>query len=297
MKLLFLFLFSLLSIEAFAASCCVSNTSVSNLMILPSKWQETFTVSQFRVIGDVNEFGTSTFRRGNNRDWTNLARLDLAYGWNFRHQTGVSLKYSQKTRMLNGTESKDSGWNDIGLSHAYRLPQYERVWFFQNLNIPTARSAYDSRLNAAVDARGTGTWLASSGLFGIHNFKNGDLIIGPEIHHSFSRTFNGINGETRVGNSWGSSLTMGAGYIPWKSRSRFGIALTPRYEATKEVRLNGNSIKGKESLVWDSSANYTYSWSAEFAVGINYTDQTLVGPVRNTLLNRAVSIAFQTKWL
>ncbi len=297
MKLLFLLLSSLLSYNIFAASCCVSNTSVSNLMIQPAKWQETFTISQARVIGDVNENGRSTFRQSSNKETTQLARLDLAYGWSPRYQSGVSIKYQNKERDFNGTESNDSGWNDIGLSHAFQPKTLDRLWFFQTLNIPTARSVYDSRSSFAVDAHGTGTYLTSIGVFGIHNVKEWDFVYSSELHHSFERTFKNNNSETEIGSSWGSSLTGGVGYIPWRSKARYGLALTPRLEGGKNVVINGNESAGRESLVWDTSLNFTYTFNASNAIGFNYTDQTVFGPVKNTILNRSLSFQFQTRWL
>lgn len=297
MKLWFLFLFSLLPSYLFAASCCVSNTSVSNLMIMPADWQQTFSMSQSRVIGDVNSKGQSTFRNNKNRDVISLARMDLAYGWTPRYQSGVSFKYQNRTRELNGSESSDSGWNDVGLSQAYQPNTLNRFWIFNTLNIPTAKSIYDSQENMGVDARGTGTYLTSVGVFGIHNIKEWDFIMSSEVHHSFSRTFENNNTKTDVGSFWGVSVTGGAGYIPWRSKARYGFALTPRMEGAKNVTIDGQKNPGKESLVWDTSLNFSYTFNAYYALGVNYTDQTIFGPVKNTLLNRALSFQFQTRWL
>src|SRR5690606_40906243 len=102
MKLLSIFLSSLITFEVYGASCCVSNTSVSNLMILPASWQETLTLSHSKVIGDVNDKGSSTFRRKENKDTTNLAKLDLAYSWTPQYQSGISVKYQNKSRDFDG---------------------------------------------------------------------------------------------------------------------------------------------------------------------------------------------------
>ena len=297
MKWLFLFLFSLFQSYTFASSCCVSNTSVSNLMLLPASWQETFTLSQNRVIGDVNSKGRSTFRGKDNKETTSLARVDLAYAWSFRYQTGISVKYQNKSREFAGSESSDSGWNDLGLSHAYRLFEFERIWVFQTLNIPTARSVHNSRANMAVDAHGTGTYLTSFGIFGVENVEVWDFIYSAEFHHSFARSFDSQNQKTEIGSFSGGSLTFGAGYIPWRSKARYGLALTPRFEGRKETRTNGERSIGDESLVWDTSINWTYTINAENALGLNYTDQTIFGPVKNTLLNRSISFQFQKRWL
>lgn len=297
MRLLFLFLFShFYYFEVKAASCCVSNTSVSNLMILPSKWQHTLTMSQSRVIGDVNEKGTSTFRSKNSKEVLKLARLDLAYSWTFRYQTGISVKYQNKSREFYGSKSSNSGWSDIGLSQAYRPKFFDRFWIFQTINIPTANSIYDSESQYAVDAHGSGTYISSLGFFGISNIKEWDFIYSSEVHRSFARTFNDDSSKREVGGFWGASVTIGCGYIPWRSKSRLGLALTPRYEGEKNNYTDGIDQKSSESLVWDSSANFTYTINAENAVGINYTDQTLMGPAQNTLLSRTINLQYQARW-
>lgn len=301
MKLLFPFLSSLFFVvfhtaPAHGASCCVSNTSVTNLMILPSKWQQTFGLSQGRVIGDVNAKGSSTFRRSNNREVTNLARLDLAYEWTRNYQSGISLRYQNRSREFNGDSSHSSGWNDVGLSHAYKLNFMNRLWAFQTLNIPSARSQYDANSKFSVDARGTGTYQTSVGIFGIINSKEWDFIYSTEVHRSFARSFDQNQTETEVSGFWGTSFTGGVGYIPWRSKARYGVALTPRFEEAKSVIVNGEKTRGKESLVWDSSLNVSYTLSAAYSLGLNYTDQTLFGPARNTLLSRIIGFQFQTKW-
>lgn len=289
-------LFLLLPGTVFGASCCVSNTSVSNLMIMPSKWQETVTLSQSRVIGDVDDKGQSTFRRSSNRDVTNLVRLDLAYGWTFRYQTGVSVKYQGRTRQFNGDDSSSSGWSDVGLSQAYKLSPLGRLWAFSTVNIPTARSIYNANDNFSVDARGSGTYQAGAGIFGIHNTKVWDFIYSGEVHHSFGRTFRKGESETRVGSFWGTSITGGVGYIPFRSKFRYGANLTPHYEGAKTVTSNGTKTNGKGSVLWDTSLNLSYTLNAYHAFGLSYIDQTLLGPARNTLLSRTVSFQWQTKW-
>lgn len=297
MKLLLVLIFDFLfSSSLYAASCCVSNTGVPNLMILPAKWQQTFMLSQSRVIGDVDQEGVSTFRRPKNKEIVSAIRMDLAYGWSFKYQTGISLRYQNRSREFSGSRDANSGWSDVGLSHSYRPIAAERFWIFQTVNIPTARSNYDSRMVNNVDAHGTGTYQTSLGVFKIFNLKEWDFILSPEIHRSFARTFREGDTKTNVRGFWGTSFMMGAGYIPWHSKARYGLSLTPRLDEGKDVIINDELTRGKRSLVWDTVFNWSYSINAQYAVGVNYLDQTLMGPAENTLLNRALSLVFQSRW-
>jgi hypothetical protein len=254
-------------------------------------------MSKSSVIGDTDAKGSSTFRSASNKEQTTAARMDLAYGWSPRYQSGVSFRYQNKSRSFNGNSSSDSGFSDVGLSHAYQVWQYTRTWIFQTVNIPTATSIYDTNKSFAVDAQGTGTYQTSIGLFALKNTKTFDYIFSPEVHYAFPRTFDNQTGKTQLQGFWGGSVTGGIGYIPWRSKLRYGLNLTPRLEGPKTVRTNSTTSPGKESLVWDSVANITYSIDAQYSVGVSYIDQTLVGPARNTLLNRSIGFIFQTRWL
>lgn len=294
MKLLFLFLFSLISWKAYSASCCVANTSVPNLMILPSKWQETLTVATTSVIGDVDPQGKSTFRNSRNKETTKLARMDLAYSWNEKYQNGISVRYQNKNRSFEGTEASDSGWSDLGLFQAYQPIKYQRTWIFNSNNIPTSNSVYDSDETFSVDAHGTGTYQSGLGILHLINFKSWDLAFSHEVHHSFARTFGNNENRKKIGSSWGTSFSAGVGYIPWRSKTRYGFNLTPRIEGQRANKINGENQNSKQSLVWDSVFNVTYTFNATYALGLNYLDQTIVGPARNTLLNRSISLILQT---
>lgn len=265
-------------------------------MILPAKWQQTFSLSQNRVIGDVDAGGQSIFRNSKNRDVVSAARMDLAYGWTNRYQTGVSLKYQNRARDLGGDSASNSGWSDVGLSQAFQAPDWRRLWFFQSLNIPTANSNYDARERLSVDAHGTGTYQFTMGVFNISNFKEWDVILSPEAHYSFAKSFKRDGDTTELSGVPGASFLVGAGYIPWRSKTRYGLSMAPRYEGSKTTRYNGEETKSDPSLVWDTSINVTRTINAEYALGLTYLDQTIFGPARNTLLNRSLGVVFQARW-
>jgi hypothetical protein len=297
MKLFFLFLFSFISWNAHSASCCVANTSVPNLMILPSTWQQTMTLGTNSVIGDVDPQGNSTFRNAKNKETTKLVRMDLAYAWTEKYQNGISVRYQNKNRSFNGMEASDSGWSDLGFFQAYQPIKYKRTWIFNSFNIPTSDSVYESKKTFSVDAHGTGTYQTGLGVFHLVNLKTWDMSFSTEVHYSFARTFgNGVD-KKEVGSSWGTSFSAGVGHIPWRSKIRYGFNLTPRWEGQRSTIINGARQNSKESLVWDSVFNVTYTFNAIYAVGANYLDQTIVGPARNTLLNRSLSLVLQTHFL
>lgn len=268
-----------------------------NLMILPANWQQTLTIASAKVIGDVDKKGLSTFRNRKNNESTHIAKMDLAYSWTDQYQNGFSLRYQNKERSFNGSNANDSGWGDVGLFQAYQPIKYERTWIFNSLNIPTSHSIYDSQEVYAVDAHGTGTYQAGLGFFHVINFHAWDIVLSSEAHHSFARKFSESQDKKEIGSFWGTSLSVGGGYIPWRSKIRYGFNLTPRLEGQKKTRVSGTTQNSKQSMVWDSVTNVTYSINAKYAVGLSYLDQTWFGPARNNLLSRSVSLLFQTHFL
>ena len=297
MKLFCLLLFSFFSWRTQAASCCVANTGVPNLMILPAKWQQTFTVSSLRVIGDVDPKGNSVFRNTKNKEATNLARMDLAYSWSEQYQNGISFKYQNKKRSFDGASASDSGWSDLGLFQAYQPIKYQRTWIFNATNIPTSNSVYNSRETFSVDAHGAGTYQTGLGVFHLVNYHAWDLVFSSEVHYSFARNFSTGQDEKEIGGFWGTSFLAGAGYIPWRSKMRYGFNLIPRLEGQKVVQINNEKQNSKQSLVWDSAFNVTYTLNATYAFGISYIDQTIFGPAKNSLLSRSVAAVFQAHFL
>lgn len=266
-------------------------------MIMPSKWQQTFSISHSEVIGQTDTDGKSTFYHKDNKDRLDVARLELAYGWNEKYQSGVSLKYQNRNRDFHGNEASASGWSDVGLSHAYKIPFFNKAWIYQTLNLPTSKSTYESDAPMAVNAQGSGTYISSVGAFYIQNFAFWDWTLNTEIHRSFARTFKKEEETTEVGSSWGGSIGLGVGYIPWRSKIRYGLGMTPRFEGPKTVTINNQEARSENSLVWDTSLNLSYTISAQYALGLNYVDQTIMGPARNTNLTRSLGLVFQSKWL
>jgi hypothetical protein len=248
------------------------------------------------VIGDVDTKRQSVFRNSKNKDTLTAMRMDLSYSWTSRYQTGISLKYQNRDRAFNGDTANNSGWSDVAISQAFQAPNWRRLWYFQSLNIPTANSNYNSQEKLAIDAHGTGTYQLSMGVFSVSNFKEWDVLLGPEVHYSFARNFERGGDRVAVSGAAGTGVLVGAGYIPWRSKMRYGVSLNPKYEGPKTVRINDEPTKSESSLVWDSSINLTYTLSAEYSIGATYLDQTLFGPVQNTILVRSVSALFQARW-
>lgn len=299
MKLSFLILFSFfITGRAYSASCCVANTSLPNLMILPADWQATWTLAASKVIGDVNTNGQSTFRNSQNKDQTQAFKLDLSYRWSDAWQTGISSRYQKRDRDFQDSQAENSSFGDLGLSQAYQFERYHRLFTYVTVNIPTGRSIYDTRQNFAVDAQSTGLYSASLGMVKFFNYEQWDLITAAEAHRSLGRSFNSASqGDLEVRPTWGSSINLGAGYTPWKKKYRFGLNITPRYEAPKVTVSNSQIQTSDKSLVWDSGLNITYTIAADQAVGLRYIDQTVIGPVRNSTLTRTIAVLYQVRWL
>lgn len=292
MKWFYTILFSLLcpfAFQANAASCCVSNTSLPQLMTLPSRYQISSTLGLSRVQGDVDTKGQSTFRKDSNKDQSQTMRLDLSKMWK-SWQGGISLSMVNRQRELDSQSNSAQGLSDIQLYMAKEeWWKVTKIFPFIKQNIPIANSLYNAKSALAVDAFGLGVYQTSIGAALIRNYKVWDHNFTTEIHQNWART----TGDTHVSAAAGGSMLLGAGYVPWKSRVRLGFSFGPRLESAKQIVTQGSTTHSQKSLVWDSVLSLGYQIEADQNIALNYADQTFFGPARNTTLTRAVTFLYQ----
>ena len=292
---LFVLIFSFFVNTSFGASCCVGNTSLPNLMTIPAKWQFSSQATYSKVIGDASTNGDYVFRDSSNKDTSQILRLDVAFQRN-EWQMGIGGQFIQNTRHSNSEEESNRGIGDIFIYGAREFNiEYERFNPLFNFRIPNAPSNYNSKEKLQTDARGSGVPEVSTGILWIHTGKTWDSQIAPTLFYRFSKTFN-ENEKIKVGSQWGGALMLGMGFVPWRSKYRISTSLTPRYESSKKMTSNETNTKSDRVLSVDSLVGLTYMINAHQNLGLNYLDQTLVGPARNTLLSRSLSLVFQERW-
>lgn len=288
-----------------AAPCCSSSAAVPSVVSGDDEMQMTFTTARSTVIGDVSDEGRPVFRSADDSEISQTYRLDMARVFDDRYQGGVSLPVVDHEVNRLSSHHQSMRFGDIRLTGAYEaMPEWSySSWkpkgfgFFQ-LTLPTGRSIYDSQEIGAVDSSGQGFYrFALGGLF-TKNRGAWDFYFIPEVHYSFSRTFgNSDGGEvTRVAPGLGSSIAVGAGFSPHMGNLRIGFRLQPLFSQSKKIDSSLGKSETAKQEVWDTSLEAAYLLTEAWTVLSSYTDQTLLGPARNSTLSRTFSLGVQHRW-
>jgi hypothetical protein len=165
---------------------------------------------------------------------------------------------------------------------------------------PTASTWVHAGSSRSVGVEGRGLFTPVLGHLFVKSWNNFDTSFLVQIYHAIPGDKDGI--ETSPG--FGGSAALAAGYTldsaPFLPESlgsfRFGVSLAPAYEQAAEQRRGDLRATIGEKLVWNLGASI--SWIPDdFWVGVlNISDQTLMGPARNTDLARSISLLFTRRW-
>lgn len=287
---------------ALAAPCCSSSAAAPSIVSGDSDAQVTVTGSRGTVIGDAPDQGRAVFRSANDSETTQTYRIDAAKVFFDRYQAGVSVPLVLREVNRPSTHAKATRFGDVRFTGAYEaLPEWSySVWkpkgfIFLQATLPTARSIYDAREVAGVDATGRGFYNLALGALFVKTWGAWDVYSIPEAHYSFPRTFDGYGGSEplRVSPRWGTSLALAVGYSPRQSNLRFGFRVQPVFSQAKIVESSTGRTEANPQQTWDTSFEAAYLLGDEETLVSSYTDQTLLGPARNSTLSRTFSLGFQ----
>lgn len=273
--------------NAQAASCCVANASIPQFMTLPADWQLTTSASFSRIIGDVDTDGRAVFRGDQNKETTVRLSEDLAWrrgAWQILAGAGMS----SRTFVTAGKTETSRGFSDasLALTREFEWTEHSlRFYPFYRHVFPTGKA------QGSLTDLGSGRAQDSAGLlsmwFGVH----WDAQLTIEAHRNGTTERAG----TRFSESYGGSLGMGTGYIPFKAQWRLGAQLTVRWEGAGKTRNETGSQYTGRSQVWDTGLNLGRQLGAYQNLAVSYADQTLVGPARNTRLGRTAAVLWQLR--
>lgn len=299
------FLLFLLSMKIFAAACCAGGSAAPALISGDDKAQITAGAFQSTVIGDAPDSGEAVFRNGDSSDVIQTYKIDGAFIFADRFQSGVSVPLLTHTIQSGSTNASSTDLGDIHLDVAYEfLPEWSyspwkpKGYVYLQGTIPTGRSTYDAEEEGDVDALGKGFYALALGSLLVKRWTLWDVFTLPEIHYSFTRTFDQTTGEVlKVSPGFGGSLSLGAGVSPGGGATRIGLRVQPVYEQQKTITssVTGTSTSGVQ-LTWDTSLEVSYLVDTDWSLLASYTDQTLLGPAINSTLNRTVALGLQHRW-
>jgi hypothetical protein len=271
----------LTSSSAFASACCGGGFAIPS--IIAGDDQAQMTASYSNASADTDVYASGIWQKRSLPQTVQTIRLDSAYVFADRFQTGVSLPFIQQSQSAN---SSGYGLGDILSDVAYEiLPDWDyNLWrpkeiLFLTLTLPTGQ--------------GRSFWALGFGTVLTKTIRKWDANISIEAHKSFSKSVseNQIQGKANPG--FGGSLTPGLGYN-WMN-FRLGGSISWLYE--DPIKTEGQiSSEGSLQRVATAAVSASVMLDKDWATSLTYSDQSLFGEPLNTSLNKTVLLSLQKRW-
>lgn len=283
--------------SAFGAPCCGSGFTIPSIITGEDKAQLSASYNRARVYADV--FTNGNWRRRQEKDVTEIYKLEGAHVFKDRFQAGVSLPYQRRTR--DGAQADSSaGLGDTSFQLGYEyLPDWDyNPWrpkgiAYLSLIAPTGRSIYESKDGSGIDARGRGFWGVGAGNVFVKTWGDWDANSNVEVHYSFPKHVSNDTTEGTIRPSYGGSAALGAGRN--YESLRLGALINWVYEAPTDVTGTTPS-QGTLKRYATGSVLLSYLVTAQQSVVLSYSDQTLFGSPLNTSLSKSFTLFFQQRW-
>ncbi|MEZ4814290.1 MAG: hypothetical protein R3A80_03675 [Bdellovibrionota bacterium] len=292
MKKLFYLICLVVAQQAAGAACCNSSAATPNIISNDSLAQISLSTSSAKVIGDAPSNGSAIFRKSNDDEWTHTLSLDATRVFADLWQVGAKVPLVYKSRSNTSSRSSAYGMGDVSGTLTYEfLPEYlysaykPKGYLFLQTTFPTGSNVYEARKTYAIDARGKGFYTFSLGSLLTKSWQRWDLSLTGVASKSLDKTFDAIDGSTiKVKPSYDFLASIGTGYSLTKQKDlRLGLSLSPVYTGASNV--------ANYKLVWNSTIELNYFPASTWAFTLSYTDQTLMGPAKNTSLERSSSLS------
>lgn len=295
MKFVIKLLLSLLySSQVWAAACCGSGFATPALITGDEKAQFTTSYSFSRISEDVG--ADQIWRKRAQPEKSESLRIEGAHIFSDRFQVGVSVPLIKRTM----GEATSSGLGDVSTTLGYEyLPDWDYHPFrprgvgYLQLTLPTGESIHEANDLYLLDARGRGFWAIGVGSVLSKTFGRWDAHTNFEVHRSFQKKFNNLQGEGTLHPGVGGSFSLGVGfsYREWRAGGSFSWF----YEDGVDVSGPLHS-KGTLQRYGAVTASLSYLFNDEWATTISYTDQSILGSPVNTSLGQTASLYLQRRW-
>lgn len=284
--------------RAWAAPCCSAGSALPAL-VTNDDWAQISVISSYSdTVMDAPNEGLPVLRSDQNADHSWVTRVAAAMKVADSWQLGVGASVISRATRASSHQFDASGMGDSDISFGYELlPEWNysswrpRGWLYLQTVFPTGQAIQDPTLSNPAEVRGQGVFQTAVGLALTKIWGNWDALLVPEVRRLYSKSF---DGGAELSGAWGASLQLGGGYN-WGDL-RFGLRTQPVYQGQRNVTAEGQSSATGSKLVWNSGADVSYLVDSNWMMSISYSDQTLLGPARNTTLERGLGAMIQRKW-
>ncbi len=291
MVYVFLILFSLSLAEA--NSCCGQSPASFTVLQMQQKLSINTSYAFLRAEGRILASDAFYLWDDRVREIQSI-NLNIAGSIGERHQYFLNSSYLQGHYQDLSMDSYSTHWADTLVGYNFELlPEYSFsywkpiIYISALLNLPTGKSIFQTNeLGEGADVTGHNQWGTGVGLSFRKVYFPFSLTLQLRSLRIFARDF----GDTNVSNFYDSSAAVLMNYASnlWGLGFNSGLTfnhLSPRkiqpVNRESEVSQNFTLLLGLQKSIDES-----------ISVGLNYSDQTLIGPAKNSILNRSMNFNF-----
>ena len=293
MKFVLAGLTALLAARAWGSACCGAHAAIPSLITGFETARVASAISESTVIANAPADGRAVFRDADNRPSRSTLSLSGSYLFAPRWQAGAALPVGL------GSDVGDA--QAILAYEAVERPDIlsasPKVLLFAQGVAPTGRSSFEPGYIDEGQITGQGFWRAGAGALALSIWHRWDFYALPRAAFGFARGFDdGAGGQRAYEPGWEGSVALGGGYA-LSADWRVGGSLTSSFaEGFRERDANGVTQTLSSSLWWPLELQVAWFATLDSVVALSYVDDTVVGPARNAVLSRAVSLQYSWRW-
>jgi hypothetical protein len=291
-RILLIGLFLIFNESVFANSCCGQSPASFSVLSLEQSLSLTTSYSYIESQGRVLNAQEFYVWRNKKREIQSL-QINLASSLNSRSQIffSSSILRGHYVDSLENETSVNTGDSQLGYTYEV-LPEYQFsywkpiVYLSAISNLPTGKSIYDhSQLSEAADVTGYNQWGLGLGLTIRKVYFPLTLTFQAKSLKVFSKQFDAV----RVSDFYDNSLALLCNYASSIKSVNLNLAITTNQLTQRNISESQNptGLSQASIVLIGLQRNLNEAWG----VGINYSDQTLIGRARNTILNKTLNLS------
>ncbi|MCB0379305.1 MAG: hypothetical protein KDD33_12500 [Bdellovibrionales bacterium] len=289
-RILLILLLLTLTAKSLANSCCGQSPASFTVLSLEQRLSLNTSYSLIQSQGRVYDSQDFFVWKDKKREIESL-KINLASSFASRHQAFLSsaLLRGSYSDPISSESSQHFSDTQIGYTYEalpeYRFSYWKPVVYFSLLgNIPTGKSIYDSsRLSEGTDVTGHNQWGLGLGITLRKVYFPLTITFQAKSLKIFSKTFESLE----VSDFYDSSLALLFNYALNFQQLALNFGFTTNQLSNRKITTSQipSGVMQSTTTLMGLQRTFGDAWSA----GLNYSDQTLLGNPKNTLLNRTLS--------
>lgn len=280
-------LFLVFSIDALSSSCCGGGGDLPGVITGDLKRKFNISSSFANVVAYAGEDGKYYFSDSTWEKRKQILRLTYSQYFSEKWQLSFGLPY---VKNIFESQAK-SGVGDLSLGLGYTLAYEGFRWYkpqliwFVSSNLPTGSSIYSSgNRDYYLDVMGNGTEVLFTGFSLTKSSALGLWTSQFALQQKFDHKKDGDAISYQPGVQWNLSLAKN-----FRSFNNWGWNLSYVFSLDGKKRVGTLEVSEVRSI--GLGGGLSYQLKDGHSLGLNYSDQTLLGPAKNSNLQR--SILFQ----